>query len=175
MIGKAWPALALGLTAFSSAVWAAPAPVHVGPAAFVNGSMISSYDLDQRVALFKAISGKPETPETRNQVLTGLVNEAVEMQEAAKRNISIGKDELNKALQYIADNNHVTGEQLLASLKQQGIAAQTLVQQIAAEMTWQKVVYARFGADIKAGDMQPNEAMTSYLNELRRDATIQMR
>src|SRR4030081_1421086 len=73
-----------------------------GIAAFVNGFVISNYDLDQRTALFIATSGiRPTTdnlPQIRAQVLRHLEEEVIALQEANKRRITVGTAEAEKAL-----------------------------------------------------------------------------
>lgn len=134
-----------------------------GLAASVNETIISNYDLDQRTALFVATSGthpsKDELPQIRAQVLRSLEDETLEMQEAAKRKISAAPAEVEKALQNIAADNKITSEQLLATVGQSGVAAATFVNQLRAQIVWQKLVAARYGADIRVSEQQIDDAM----------------
>ena len=74
-----------------------------GAAAFVNGAVISNYDLDQRTALFAATSGVRPTDENlaqvRAQVLRSLEDEMIQLQEANKHRISVTKTEVDRAIQ----------------------------------------------------------------------------
>ncbi len=134
-----------------------------GMAATVNGELISNYDLDQRTALFVVTSGvhpsKDDLPQIRAQVMRSLEDEAIEMQEAAKRRISAGPAEVEKALQNIASDNRITSEQLLATIGQAGVSAATFVGQLRAQIVWQKLVSARYGAEVRVSDQQIDEAM----------------
>jgi peptidyl-prolyl cis-trans isomerase SurA len=134
-----------------------------GMAATVNGSVISNYDLDQRIALFVATSGvrptKEDLPRLRAQVLRSLEDEALELQEAARRKIGVSPAEVEKALQNVASDNKITSEQLLATVGQAGVSAATFVGQLRAQIVWQKLVAARYGADIRITDSQTDEAM----------------
>jgi len=134
-----------------------------GLAATVNDTVISNYDLDQRMALFVATSGvRPsdnDLPQIRAQVLRSLEDEAIEMQEANKHKITATKAEVEKTLQNIAADNKLTVEQIMGTIGQAGVSANTFVQQISAQLIWQKLVAARYGADVRVSDQQVDEAM----------------
>jgi peptidyl-prolyl cis-trans isomerase SurA len=137
--------------------------ISTGVAAIVNDLVISEYDLDQRTALFLATSGVKPTKETlpqiRAQVLRSVEDEILELQEANKRKISVTKPEVDKALQNIADDNHLTVAQIVASITSSGVTVETFRQQVAAQLIWQKLVAARYGTDILINDSQIDEAM----------------
>ena len=81
---------------------APPVRSSTGAAAFVNGAVISNYDLDQRTALFAATSGVRPTEENlaqvRAQVLRSLEDEMIQLQEANKHRISVTKTEVDRAI-----------------------------------------------------------------------------
>ena len=142
----------------------APAPQSSsGVAAIVNEFVISNYDVDQRTALFVATSGltvtKENQPQIRAQVLRSLQDEVVELQEANKRKVSATRAEVERAVQSIAEDNKFTVDQLLARLAQAGVTAATFRQQVTAQIVWQKLVSARFAADISVTEQQLDEAM----------------
>jgi peptidyl-prolyl cis-trans isomerase SurA len=137
--------------------------VSTGVAAIVNDYVISDYDLNQRVALFVATSGVRSTPETlaqiRQQVLRSVEDEVLQLQEAARHKISVTKAEVDRALQNIADENMIPIEQIMSTVTNAGVTVETFRQQVAAQLTWQRVVAARYGTDILINDQQVNEAM----------------
>lgn len=134
-----------------------------GIAALVNGVIISNYDVDQRTALFLATSGVRPTgedlPKIRAQVLRSLEDELIQMQEANKHRIGVTKGEVDKALQGIAADNNTTIAQIVNTIGQAGVSAQTFAQQVGAQLIWQKLVTARYGTDILIGDQDVDEAM----------------
>ena len=170
------PEAPVAMPAPAAAAPAAPAPaspteqvkitapkISSGVAAVVNDFVISDYDLDQRTALFVATSGVRPTKETlsqiRAQVLRSLEDEILELQEANKHKITVSKAEVDKALQNIAEDNHLKVDQIIATITQSGVSAETFRQQIAAQLVWQKLVGARYGTDILVNDQQVNEAL----------------
>jgi peptidyl-prolyl cis-trans isomerase SurA len=155
--------LAVFAVSASLAAAAQPQQNSTGVAAVVNEYVISNYDLDQRTALFVATSGVRPTaenlPQIRGQVLRALEDEVMELQEANKRKINATKIEVDKALQNIAEDNKLTANQILATIGQAGVSANTFRQQISAQIIWQKLVAARYGADVTINDQQLDEAM----------------
>ena len=166
--------LLLPAIAFARAgAWAqekAPEPANIvaaenstGVAATVNETVISNYDLDQRTALLVATSGvrpsKDELPQLRSQVLRSLVDEVLEVQEAAKRRITVSNNDVEKALQSVASDNRITIDQLMNTLQPLGVTPATFAKQVSAQLLWQKLVTARYGTDIRVSDQQIDETM----------------
>jgi peptidyl-prolyl cis-trans isomerase SurA len=137
--------------------------ISTGVAAIVNDYVISDYDLNQRVALFIATSGVRATPETlvqiRQQVLRSVEDEVLQLQEAARHKIAVSKAEVDRAIQNIANDNKIPMDQILMTVTNAGVTVETFRQQVAAQLTWQKVVGARYGTDVLINDEQVNEAM----------------
>ena len=137
--------------------------ISTGVAAIVNDYVISDYDLNQRVQLFIATSGVRPTPETltqiRAQVLRSVEDEVLQLQEAARHKIAVSKAEVDRALQNIANENKIPVEQILMTVTSAGVTVDTFRQQVAAQLTWQKVVGARYGTDVIINDQQVDEAM----------------
>lgn len=164
--------------ALSAPVPAASAAQSNGIVATVNGFAISDFDLDQRVTLFSVLNGMPVTDDTRAkiraQVLNDLEDEVVEIQEGTKQKISVTNEEISQAFQGLAGASHVPPQKILDAVKQAGINAMVLGQQIAAALIWRKLIGGRFKADaLSAAEM--DEAARTYLSELRRNAVITTR
>lgn len=120
-----------------------------GVAAVVNDTIISEYDLRQRIALFMATAGVQPTPDQvkriRDQVLKQLETERLELAEAQKNNITVSSADVDKALNNIITNNHLTMDQLKAVLARAGVDIATLRAQIATQIAWEKTVDDQLG------------------------------
>jgi len=92
-------------------------------------------------------------------VLRSLEDEVLELQEANKHKINVTKADVDKALKNIADDHHLTPEQIVNTITQAGVSADTFRQQLAAQLVWQKLVAARYGTDVLINDQQVDEAM----------------
>ena len=148
-------------TAPGAAAPAAPAPTppagaavqsDTGPAdgvaAIVNDAIITEYDLRQRILLFVATSGLQATPEIiaklRGQVLAQLETEQLQIQEARKKDITVSPTDVDKSIDRITTDNHMTKDQLADLLKKGGVDMATLRAQIAVQIAWQKAVEDEF-------------------------------
>jgi len=120
-----------------------------GVAAIVNDSVISDYDLRQRMALFIATSGVKPSQDTlnsiRDQVLKELETEQMQLLEAKKDNISVSSAEVDRQIDDIVKNNHLSMDQLKNVLSQGGVDMSTLRQQISVQIAWSKLVQDQLG------------------------------
>ncbi len=128
-------------------------------AAIVNDTVISDYDLRQRVSLFVATSGvKPSADalkQIRSQVLKELETERLQLLEAQKNNISVSASDVDKSIENILKDNHLSKDQLNAMLSHNGVHMTTLRAQIAAQIAWSKVVQDQYGdrVNVSPGDV----------------------
>lgn len=138
-------------------------------AAVVNDDIVSLADLQERVHLALVSSNIEDTEQNRQriapQVLRGLIDEKLEMQEAKRLNVKVEDDELKKALRRIEEQNKLPPGGLDAFLAQRGIAKSTLVDQITSTLAWAKLVRRRYGQSIVVTDDEVNEA----LNQLKQN------
>jgi len=150
----------------------APAPQQMIPmrpmseavAAIVNDDIISTYDLAQRMRLLIATTGAQPTqdtlPEFQQEALVSLVDERLQLQELKrvekdqKFTIIATDDEVREELASMAEQNNLKPEAFLAALKSQGIAPATLMEQIRAQMSWQKWIRGRYGSRLRIGEDQ---------------------
>ncbi len=136
-------------------------------AAVVNDQVVSMFDLAGRIRLTIVSSGLEDSPEIRTrlapQILRTLIDEALEVQEAKRLNITVNSAEIEKAMARIAKQNDMTETQFSNFLKQSGIPLSTLVAQIRAGLSWSKIVAEKIRPSIEIGDDQVQE----YLDRLK--------
>jgi peptidyl-prolyl cis-trans isomerase SurA len=132
-------------------------------AAVVNTEVISVYDLMARLHLIVASSNLPDSPELRQrlapQVLRGLIDERLKLQEAKRLNIKVNDDEFNAAIADIERRNNIPTGQFKGFLAARGIDAATIFEQIRATIAWGKVVQQRIRPRIEITDDEVREAM----------------
>ena len=124
--------------------------------AIVNDEVISRYDVQQRVQLIISTSGIQPTQDNvvrlEKQALRSLVNEKIQLQEASKLDVPSSDDEINLMLERIANGNQMSGEQILQLINSQGVKSDTLLNQIKAELLWNKIVRGRYGSYINVNE-----------------------
>ncbi len=147
-----------------------PTPRGDGVAAIVNDTVISQFDLRQRMALFLATSGvRPNAQQEkkiREQVLKQLETERLQLLEAQKAKITVSSAEVDRAISSILQDNHLTMDHLTQMLSQAGVYMATFREQIAAQIAWSKTVQARYAGDVHVSQSD----IDSELARLRADA-----
>jgi peptidyl-prolyl cis-trans isomerase SurA len=132
-------------------------------AAVVNDDIVSLADLQERVHLALVSSNIEDTPQNRQriapQVLRGLIDEKLEMQEAKRLNVKVGDDEVGEALRRIEQQNNLAAGGLDGFLGQRGLSKSTIVDQLTATLAWGKLVRRRYGQSIVVTDDEINEAL----------------
>jgi len=124
-------------------------------AAIVNDTVITDYDLRQRVALYTATSGARVTPDSttqiKRQVLRQLETERLELLEAQKNDVTVSSSDVDKAIANILKDNNLTPDQLNTMLSRNGVHMSTLRSQFASQIAWSKTVQQQYGDRIDVG------------------------
>jgi peptidyl-prolyl cis-trans isomerase SurA len=132
-------------------------------AALVNDDVVSLNDLTARVTLVMRSSGMQDNDQTRervsSQVLRSLIDERLQMQEAARVKITVSQEEIDQALARLEQQNNMAKGALDEFLTKSGISKASLVDQITASLSWQKLVRNRLMQDVTISDEEVNEAL----------------
>lgn len=122
------------------------------PAAIVNDDIISVLDLAMRVQLAIVAAGVEDTQDVRRrltpQILRGLIDERLQMQEAERLDISVPDLQVAEALAQIAAQNNMEEGEFLTSLRDRGVIPTTLIDQIRAQIAWQNVIQRRIRPNV---------------------------
>lgn len=146
--------VAAALVAFSGQVAVAESVQRA--AAVVNGVVISTFDLNQRIKMILATSGgaSGEAAERRlrEQVLRTLIDEILQLSAAKKDNITISDKDIDASIQKIAEQNKTSPEKILGSLAAAGVHPETLRTQIQAELAWSKIIEERIAPRVNVSE-----------------------
>ncbi|HST91977.1 MAG TPA: SurA N-terminal domain-containing protein, partial [Brevundimonas sp.] len=134
------------------AVAAPPAPVFQladGVLATVNDSIITGFDLRQRMLLLIAMTQVQPTPENipaiQQQALNLLIDERLQTQELAKyEDLVVTDAEVDEELAGMAQEVGATPQAYLGFLAQAGIRPSTLREQLRTQIGWAQLVGGRF-------------------------------
>jgi peptidyl-prolyl cis-trans isomerase SurA len=133
-------------------------------AAVVNDEIISNFDLDQRIRLVISSSGAEPSARLANQlksqVLTGLINERLQIQEARRLNIDVTEDEISGAVGFIEEQNGMEKGNLARVLESQGASIVTLRDQLRAQISWSKVISRRLRPRVVVGKDEVDTLVT---------------
>ncbi|MBS0385557.1 MAG: peptidylprolyl isomerase [Proteobacteria bacterium] len=133
-----------------------------GVAAIVNDHVISTFDVRQRAILLLVSAGMQQTPELMRrasaQALNDLINERLEIEEAAKFHIEITDDQVNRRLADIASQNHLTVDTMAQQLGAAGASIQSLRNQLQANLAWERLMQGMYGSRVRVSE---NEIRTT--------------
>ena len=135
-------------------------------AAVVNDEVISILDLQARIKFAVESSGLTDSPDNRkrlkDQVLRGLIDEQLRIQEAKRLNIRVTEGEMRRAIASIEKQNNVPPGGLDMFLAARGIQRFTMESQIRASISWQKLVRRRLRPRVEIGDDEVDEALARF-------------
>jgi peptidyl-prolyl cis-trans isomerase SurA len=135
--------------ALTGAASPATAQTTQGVAAVVNDRPISTFDVRQRASMLISSAGIDSTPEmeerARTQALRDLIDEQLQIQEAANYEITVSSEDLQRRLEDIARQNNTDLAGLTRDLAANGISITTLRSQIEADIVWSRLIGGLYG------------------------------
>ena len=112
--------------------------------AIVNGRIITGTDIDQRLALIITANGGKVAPEEKErlrvQVLRNLIDETLQIQEAAANDIKVDPAEIEQSYERVAANFRQSPTQFDAYLRSQGSSSASIKRQIEGELAWSRLL-----------------------------------
>lgn len=128
------------------------------PAITVNEQVVTGYELDQRIALLRALSapGDP-TALARRQ----LIDNRLQLQAARDAGIRITEEEVMDGIGEFASRADLTAEQFIAELERAGIAPQTVRDFIRPQLAWRNFVQGRFAPLSRVDDDEVDRALSA--------------
>jgi peptidyl-prolyl cis-trans isomerase SurA len=148
-------AAALAVAAFGAATPAA-AQLAEGVAAVVNDHVISTFDVRQRATLLIASAGLQSTPEMQNraraQALRDLIDERLELDEAANFHIAITPQEIDRRLADVARQNNTDVAGLARQLGSSGVSISTLRDQVQADIAWTRLINGLYANRLRVSE-----------------------
>ena len=116
--------------------------------AVVNGVVITSGDVAKRIA-FLRLRGAGNGPKIAQQEL---IDEVLMRAEIIRTGNSVSTDDVDAAFARFAKNNKMSVEQLTQVLGKAGVGADHFKSYIGVQMSWPRVVNARFGGQKMSND-----------------------
>ncbi len=140
-------------------------------AAVVNNSVVTTFDVRQRMRLMLASAGGQVPIEAQaqlqQQALRDLIEEKLKLQEAAEFELEISNEELEQELTTVAANAGMDLPSFLEALQADGISPLSLQEQIEANIIWPQLVQGRFRDRIRVNE----DEVEDTLERMREDAS----
>ena len=124
--------------------------------AIVNGDVITDTDVEQRLNLVIAANGgridAEEKARLRLQVLRNLIDEKLQIQEAASADIKVTDAEVEQSYGRVATNFKGGKDAFVGFLRGAGSSPQSIKNQIRGELAWSKLLRRKVEPQVNVGD-----------------------
>jgi len=125
--------------------------------AIVNGFIITDTDVDQRLNLVLAADNTQqvsadERDRLRIRVLSNLIDETLQIQEAKANDVTIPQSDINQTFQSVAGRFKQTPDQFAAYLETKGSSPGSIKRQIEGELAWQRLLDRKVQPFVNVGD-----------------------
>jgi peptidyl-prolyl cis-trans isomerase SurA len=127
-------------------------------AVLVNGSPITTYDIEQRIKF--TILANHKTP-TRQEVIEDLIDEKLKVQVGQRYKLEVTDEEVDNAYASMGQKMHMTAQQLTQTLAQNGVDAITLKSRIRSDIAWQQIVRGKFQSSLQVNEKAIHEKLES--------------
>ncbi len=135
--------MAVAAMAIALSLGAAGAQTRFEPAAVVNDSVVTRFDVEQRIRL---LGGRPQDGELREAALDQLIDDRLKMEAARRAGVTPSESAIRDAVENYAAQRNVDVSQLEQGLGRAGVSLSALEDALAPQLAWVEVVRRRFGA-----------------------------
>ncbi|MDF1791087.1 MAG: peptidylprolyl isomerase [Thalassobaculaceae bacterium] len=157
--------------AISPAAYAQPQTQRI--AAVVNDEIITMRDLRNRIEMVIITSRLPRNAETARrlapQVLRTLIDEQLQLQEAARLNVAISDSEMDRARSDLEARNGLRPGQFDDFVTKLGIEAATVDRQLRANLLWSKLVQRRFSGQVEISAEEVEETRARLAEQVGKE------
>lgn len=120
-------------------------------AAFVNDSIITQYDVEQRAKLL-TVAGAPRTDDLREMALQSLIDEKLKRRAGKDAGAAASEESLGQAMEVFARSLRIAPEKLEAQLRGAGVSQGALRDFLETDVIWGSVIRQRFGSRVDLTD-----------------------
>jgi peptidyl-prolyl cis-trans isomerase SurA len=139
------------------------------PTAIVNGTVITGTDVDQRLSLIVTANqfqlNAKETDQLRLTILRGLIDEALQIQEAKANQVTITSAEINQAYGKVAQNFQKSPAEFTPYLRSIGSSDKSVKKQIEGELAWQRYLRKMVEPRVNVSDEEVQGILARLLKD----------
>ena len=128
------------------------------PVISVNRAAITAYELEQRERFLEILQ---RSSGMAQRARDSLIEDRLKMAAADRASIKLSAAQVTKAMEDFAGNANLGLDQLLATLAQSGVDAQTYRDFMKVGVTWRELVRARFAARSAPSEAEIDRALAS--------------
>lgn len=132
-------------------------------AVVVNDEVISMLDLDMRIRLAILATGQRDSQDLRkrvtSQVMRGLIDERLQAQEATRLDIVIPDDQVDGAIDQLANRNNMNRDAFLSAIEGQGVLKEALIDQVRSQLVWRTLIARRLRPSVQISEEEVQEVV----------------
>lgn len=151
-----------GALALCIAAGASLAQSPFSAAVTINDRIVTHYEIEQRARLMEVLNAPGDLQQEARE---NLINERLQQIAGARSGLSATPDEVEEGMAEFASRADMDTDSFVAALEQEGVAATTFRDFVAAGITWRNVVRARFGARSQVTSEEIDRALTLSASE----------
>jgi peptidyl-prolyl cis-trans isomerase SurA len=141
--------LVCGISVGLSIAFASFAAGLYAPIYHVNESIITKFELDQRIKMLKSFGTKGDL---RQLATDQLIEDRLRLQAAKQAGVTTNDDEIFGGMEEFAARGNFSAEQLLNYFRQRGVARESFEDFVRAGILWRSVIGARFASKVNISD-----------------------
>ena len=131
----------------------------------VNDTPITSYDVDQRINLWKLL-GISRGDSARKRALNELIDDIAKINEAKKLRLEPSEKEVDVRLAEVATGLKTNPEGLKAKLKAQGITVGAMRTYFTAQISFGRILKGKYNVSVKATPEEVDRKLNGYKSEI---------
>lgn len=149
------------IVAFSlAAAFAGPVTAQnlFAPVATVNDSVVTEFEVQQRVRFLQVLNARGAT---RKAAIESLINERLRSDAIRDAGLELNEEGINTALEDFAARANLTRAEFTSALARAGVEAETYRDFVLNGVTWRDLIRARFGSRVSISEAEIDRALAS--------------
>ena len=131
------------------------------PVARVNESVITEFEVQQRVRFLQILNAPGATPEAAPEAL---IEDRLRVQEASSLGLELSDEGLQEGLSEFAGRANLSTDEFVTELEGAGIARETFRDFVAVQLTWRDLSRARFANRVQVFESDIDRAVEASTN-----------
>lgn len=128
------------------------------PAAIVNDTVVTEFEVEQRIRFLKILNARGST---RKAAIESLINERLRGEAIAEAGLRPTEEGINEALEEFASRANLTRAEFTAALARAGVEKETFRDFVINGTTWRDLIRARFGNRVTISEAEIDRALSA--------------
>ncbi|MEP1765077.1 MAG: peptidylprolyl isomerase [Sulfitobacter sp.] len=149
------------LTAFAVvAMLSGPATAQnlFAPVATVNDTVVTEFEVQQRVRFLKVLNARGAT---RKAAIDSLINERLRSQAVRDAGLELGEQSINAAMEDFAGRANLTRAEFTTALARAGVDKETYRDFVLSGVAWRDLIRARYASRVSISEAEIDRALSS--------------